>query len=404
MVPDPFDPSYGNLNQIKRPIIRRRFGENSTIAAIRQAALGSYNTDSLAGIGCFRGIVLRIERTDIHYATDWLNRLSPLRLPQLVKIKVRIPEIHVALPIPSSFDDNLIIDMYPTFIAENENLPFPEVGSMVYVDYNDRANLEDPIYISPISCESSTGGYLNSPVSGRASFGSAGGGSNTSFNNGEPHGGQDDLGSEIDGPRPPNGDFVALTRRRRSPSYIVLHSTEYYEDSVQGMVERWQRAGSRNSNRQVSTHFVIMKTGEILSLVSIEYSAWHALGFNNSIGIDLEARVGGNGDTNRGANLPRAQIESLRALLNSSELGALPVVGHGQTSPSRRSDPGSNFDWANIVGPGRSVSTNGNLSSRQAITTRTISEFSTQPSSQNYSYLDLPNLQNFNNLFGGSND
>ena len=58
------------------------------------------------------------------------------------------------LPIPDTIgdksNDHDIINMYPTFIAQSDDTPIPEIGSLVWVDYGNKENFSDPIYIKPV--------------------------------------------------------------------------------------------------------------------------------------------------------------------------------------------------------------------------------------------------------------
>jgi len=99
-----------------------------------------------------RGIVLRIEQASQDNLFGDYSGLDDSVKEPLVKIKVRIPELH-PYPEPDIYGpegDDGTISLYPTFVAINANIPTPAVGEIVYVDYGDRANLEDPKYFGPI--------------------------------------------------------------------------------------------------------------------------------------------------------------------------------------------------------------------------------------------------------------
>lgn len=99
---------------------------------------------------------------------------------------------------------------------------------------------------------------------------------------------------------------------------------------------------------EVSAHFVIRRTGELLQFVSVLDRAWHAgrstwRGRDNcndySVGIELE----GLEDTP--FDLP--QYETLASLLEalSSAWPITQIAGHEHVAPGRKRDPGSAFDW-----------------------------------------------------------
>lgn len=78
----------------------------------------------------------------------------------MAKIKVRIPEIH-PFPEPDVYGPEGspgIINLYPTFIAISSDIPSPDVGELVYVDYGDRVNFEDPRYYGKVYQKSIYGG------------------------------------------------------------------------------------------------------------------------------------------------------------------------------------------------------------------------------------------------------
>lgn len=109
--------------------------------------------------GPLRGIVLRIEKPSRNNLGGFLGDKEIEKDP-LVSIKVRIPELH-PFPEPDIYGpegDDGIISLYPTFIAINPELPTPAVGEIVYVDYGDRENFEDPRYYGIVSSKPIYGG------------------------------------------------------------------------------------------------------------------------------------------------------------------------------------------------------------------------------------------------------
>lgn len=99
---------------------------------------------------------------------------------------------------------------------------------------------------------------------------------------------------------------------------------------------------------QVSAHFVIRRSGEVLQFVSCERRAWHAgqsawRGRSNcndySIGIELEGL--------EGTPFEAAQYPALGRLVGALA-AAYPlaeVAGHEHVAPGRKHDPGAGFDW-----------------------------------------------------------
>jgi len=108
--------------------------------------------------------------------------------------------------------------------------------------------------------------------------------------------------------------------------------------------------------QQVSSHFLIERTGHLWQFVSCNDRAWHAgksvyrgrdsierTNCNDfSIGIELEGVPG--------STFTDAQYESLSSL-NAAIRQTHPTVdfvGHQDIAPGRKDDPGSGFDWGRL--------------------------------------------------------
>lgn len=93
-----------------------------------------FNTDLLEGVTEFKGQVYRIvdpkfsSEKESAYIPDFFKKI----FAQYLICKVRIPEVHSYLPVPSTFDetdeDIGIIDLYPDFILEPENGVLNPIG------------------------------------------------------------------------------------------------------------------------------------------------------------------------------------------------------------------------------------------------------------------------------------
>ena len=102
---------------------------------------------------------------------------------------------------------------------------------------------------------------------------------------------------------------------------------------------------------KVSAHFLIRRDGGVIQFVDTDKRAWHAgvSSWNGrervndfSIGIEME------GTDER--PFEDAQYEALNALLARlrEKYGALPLTGHSQIAPGRKTDPGPSFDWSRL--------------------------------------------------------
>ena len=181
---------FGLLNRISQPTIQDRVDPRTTsfLEAARKVAEDQYESDSLANRGSYRGVILKVFEPQQNPFISWVSELfAEGSKPHLWKVKARIPEIHLAIPEPSSYnlgpDDlgthNHIIDMHPTFIAVTP-LPYPPaVGDIALFDFEDRQNFAGPQLISIINGRHAT---PSDPfgVGGRDAFGRAGGCGGTS--------------------------------------------------------------------------------------------------------------------------------------------------------------------------------------------------------------------------------
>lgn len=102
---------------------------------------------------------------------------------------------------------------------------------------------------------------------------------------------------------------------------------------------------------EVSSHFLIRRTGEVIQFVSCEDRAWHAgqscwQGRNNcndySIGIELEGLEGDTFEHNQYTALSNL-CQALARLYPIQY-----VAGHEHVAPERKHDPGPGFDWAQL--------------------------------------------------------
>ena len=121
---------------------------------------------------------------------------------------------------------------------------------------------------------------------------------------------------------------------------------------------------------EVSTHYFIKKSGEVLRMVPDLYIAWHA-GFSqwrnhkllnkNSIGIEIS----NPGHQNRYIPFSKKQIKSTiklsKILIKKYKIKKNNILGHSDIAPGRKKDPGEKFPWKilfrNKVGIWHNIST-----------------------------------------------
>tara|TARA_R100000664_G_scaffold32019_1_gene46333 strand:+ start:12575 stop:14230 length:1656 start_codon:yes stop_codon:yes gene_type:complete len=152
----------------------------------------SYAADIFANSGPYIGVVLRIESNEVALEASENNWLIRSQLgnnpdpPPLLSIRVRIPELHAALPIPITFKsesagtasgvsgqlpnvssggnksaeevDKRIIDMYPIFSSADTKTSsyLPEIGSLVWVDFVDKKTQSAGVYLRPVNADKTT--------------------------------------------------------------------------------------------------------------------------------------------------------------------------------------------------------------------------------------------------------
>ena len=103
---------------------------------------------------------------------------------------------------------------------------------------------------------------------------------------------------------------------------------------------------------QVSSHFVVRRSGELLQFVSTDDRAWHAGAStwrgradcnDYAIGIELEGLEGGPFEPAQYTRL----VTLMKAL--AARYPVRGVAGHEHVAPGRKFDPGTGFDWPALM-------------------------------------------------------
>ena len=102
---------------------------------------------------------------------------------------------------------------------------------------------------------------------------------------------------------------------------------------------------------EVSSHLLILRTGELVQFVALQDKAWHAgkscyQGRDDcndfSVGIELEGT-----DYELYTDEQYSTLADVTVLLLSEfpHMSASAIVGHSDIAPGRKTDPGPAFDW-----------------------------------------------------------
>lgn len=142
---------------------------------------------------------------------------------------------------------------------------------------------------------------------------------------------------------------------------VVLHSISlppgvYEGDAVERLFTNTLDCGAHPyyadlRGLQVSAHFFIRRSGDVLQFVSIDDRAWHAgashwRGRDNcndySVGIELEGLEGDCFEARQYSALERL----IRAL--AARYPLTDIAGHEHIAPERKHDPGPGFEWSQL--------------------------------------------------------
>jgi N-acetylmuramoyl-L-alanine amidase len=146
-------------------------------------------------------------------------------------------------------------------------------------------------------------------------------------------------------------NFNVPKRTKKNIKFIIIHYTGMKNES-----EALKKLC--DSKSEVSSHYFIKNSGEILSLVPDLYQAWHA-GKSNwknfkslnrySIGIEIN----NPGHEFGYKNFKSKQILSLKKLLKNLilkyKINTNYILGHSDIAPNRKKDPGEKFPWKELA-------------------------------------------------------
>ena len=150
------------------PVINK---EESIYSILAKTIEKVFSPDMLLNSGPFTGILLRVEDANIVSLSKGEAAAASGGAGERprTKYKVRIPELHFHLKVPNSLAaatplDNLIIDTYPTFTAENDKLGKQFTpGQLVRVEFSSNS-LEEGIFLGASSNTEPWANWHEDPV------------------------------------------------------------------------------------------------------------------------------------------------------------------------------------------------------------------------------------------------
>ena len=176
-------------------------------------------------------------------------------------------------------------------------------------------------------------------------------------------------------------NFSPKKRAKKEVKFIIFHYTGMKKESK--AIDRLTDIQS-----EVSCHYLIKNNGEIITMVPVSYTAWHAgksswkryKSLNkNSIGIEI---------TNPGHDFnykkfTKKQIISLlklsKILIKKYKINSKNILGHSDIAPERKKDPGEKFPWKylsqNKVGLWHTIKKQELIKNRTIKTTKIEKEF-----------------------------
>lgn len=148
-----------------------------------------------------------------------------------------------------------------------------------------------------------------------------------------------------------------------SPSLLVIHAIslppgEFGGPGVEALfTNRLDPADhpyfAEIAHLRVSAHFFIRRDGELVQFVPCSRRAWHA-GASNwkgrercndfSLGVEMEGA-----DDQPFTEAQYTALNRLIADLRSAYPGLVDIAGHSDIAPGRKTDPGSGFDWEQVI-------------------------------------------------------
>ena len=142
-------------------------------------------------------------------------------------------------------------------------------------------------------------------------------------------------------------NFNPIKRNFKKIKFIIFHYTGMKKEltAIKKLTE---------IQSEVSCHYFIKNSGEVVVMVPDLYTAWHAGNSSwknykslnkNSIGIEIS----NPGHQFKYKNYQKKQINSLlrlsKFLVKKYKISPTNILGHSDIAPNRKKDPGEKFPW-----------------------------------------------------------
>ena len=142
-------------------------------------------------------------------------------------------------------------------------------------------------------------------------------------------------------------NFDIEKRKKNEIKFIVFHYTGMKKET--DAIKKLTSQGTK-----VSSHYLIKKNGEILTLVPDLYISWHAgvsfwKNFKSLNKHSLGIEISNPGHEFKYNKFTQKQINSIlklsKFLIKKYKIKSKCILGHSDISPDRKKDPGEKFPW-----------------------------------------------------------
>ena len=142
-------------------------------------------------------------------------------------------------------------------------------------------------------------------------------------------------------------NFDIEKRKKNEIRFIVFHYTGMKKETE--AIKKLTSQGTK-----VSSHYLIKKNGEILTLVPDLYISWHAgvsfwKNFKSLNKHSLGIEISNPGHEFKYNKFTQKQINSIlklsKFLIKKYKIKSKCILGHSDISPDRKKDPGEKFPW-----------------------------------------------------------